>query len=264
SPPSAWATRACTARCSPPSAPTCWTRPSCATSCSPPRTPPSPPWKASAPPATDPGDYRRMTRALLLPLLLAPLLAQAQPPFGGPPPEAKQACQGRAEGSACGFDAPHGRIEGSCRQVPEGHLCVPEHGMRPQGGPTPTGRPQAGMPQMEMPQGGRPMDRQGRPPRVDIAATAAGAIPTGSRIPDTNQGSCFDADGIIPCPAPGQPWYGQDAQYASATPSYRDNGDGTLSDAVTGLMWQQGHNEERINWYAARQACTDLRLGGHA
>lgn len=208
-----------------------------------------------------------MPRTLLLPLLLVPLLTQAQPPVGGPPPEAKQACQGRAEGSVCSFDAPHGRIEGSCRQVPEGHLCVPGNGMRPQGNPPPTGHPQAGMPPAGMPQVSEPQDsrapdRQGRPPRVNIASTPADATPTHSRIPDTNQGSCFDANGAIPCPLPGQPWYGQDAQYSGAAPNYRDTGDGTLTDTVTGLMWQQGHHEERVDWYTARQACAETRLGG--
>lgn len=205
-----------------------------------------------------------MARALLLPLLFAPLLAQAQPPFGGPPPEARQACQGMAEGSACSFQAPHGRIDGSCRQVPEGHVCVPQGGgMRAPGGMV--GQPPQTRPQMGQPPAGMPsMSGQTRPPRVEIAATPADAIPTGSRIPDTNQGSCFDAEGAIPCPSPGQPWYGQDAQYAGATPSYQNNGDGTLSDGVTGLMWQQGHNEQRLDWYTARQACTDLRLGGYA
>ncbi|WP_068829413.1 Lcl C-terminal domain-containing protein [Pseudomonas sp. BMS12] len=201
-----------------------------------------------------------MRSPLLIALLLIPLLAHAQPPFGGPPPEAKQACQGQAEGSSCSFQAPHGRIDGSCRQVPEGNVCVPAGGgMHPAGG-MPGQPPRTG----DMRPGNEPMGLQQRPPRVDIAATPANATPVSSRIPDTNQGSCFDADGVIPCPAPGQPWYGQDAQYAGAAPSYQDNGDGTLSDRVTGLMWQQGHNEQRLDWYAARQDCADLRLGGHA
>lgn len=35
-------------------------------------------------------------------------------------------------------------------------------------------------------------------------------------------------------PAMGEALYGQDAQHPGATPSYRDNGDGTVSDLVTG------------------------------
>lgn len=32
-------------------------------------------------------------------------------------------------------------------------------------------------------------------------------------------------------------YYGQDAQYASLAPAYRNNGDGTITDLNTGLMW---------------------------
>ncbi|MHC4434999.1 MAG: Lcl C-terminal domain-containing protein, partial [Planctomycetota bacterium] len=34
-------------------------------------------------------------------------------------------------------------------------------------------------------------------------------------------------------------FYGQDAHYAGPQPSYQDNGDGTITDLVTGLMWQK-------------------------
>jgi Protein of unknown function (DUF1566) len=82
-------------------------------------------------------------------------------------------------------------------------------------------------------------------------------------VPDTHQGSCFDNDGIIPCPSRGQPFWGQDAQFEGAGPSYRDNGDGTVSDLVTRLTWQKAHNAERLNQVDASAACESLRLGGH-
>jgi hypothetical protein len=48
-----------------------------------------------------------------------------------PPPEAIDACSGRSEGDACGFQAPMGRVDGECRQVPEGQTaCVPAGGRR--------------------------------------------------------------------------------------------------------------------------------------
>lgn len=56
---------------------------------------------------------------------------------------------------------------------------------------------------------------------------------------DTNQGTCYDHQQAIPCPGEGTAYYGQDAQYAGAQPSYTDNGDGTVTDNVTGLMWSQ-------------------------
>jgi hypothetical protein len=52
-------------------------------------------------------------------------------------------------------------------------------------------------------------------------------------IVDTGQVRCHDASGPVTCLA------GEDARRAGRQPSYRDNGDGTVTDLVTGLMWQQ-------------------------
>lgn len=38
--------------------------------------------------------------------------------------------------------------------------------------------------------------------------------------PDTGQASCYDDVDWISCPAPDQPYYGQDAQYAGPARSY--------------------------------------------
>lgn len=191
-------------------------------------------------------------------LVLLALSAAAQPPAGGPPPEARSACADREEGASCSFSTPRGQLGGTCRTVPEGRVCVP------------AGMPGAGAgPEMPMRGsdpglGGGPGGGAGRAVRVDIAADNPAAHPVASRIPDTHQGSCFDDNRAISCPRPGQPFYGQDAQYAGAAPDYRVNGDGTVTDRVTGLMWQQGHNAGRLDWYGARGACGALRLGGHA
>lgn len=46
--------------------------------------------------------------------------------------------------------------------------------------------------------------------------------------------------------------------------SYTDNGNGTITDNVTGLMWQkEGDNMER-EWAAAGTYCGTLNLGGHS
>ncbi|WP_372841136.1 DUF1566 domain-containing protein [Phaeovulum sp.] len=58
-------------------------------------------------------------------------------------------------------------------------------------------------------------------------------------IPDTMQGTCYDATRAIDCPAPGAAFFGQDAQHLGTQQSYTDNGDGTVTDNVTGLMWVQ-------------------------
>lgn len=44
---------------------------------------------------------------------------------------------------------------------------------------------------------------------------------------------------------------------------FSDNGDGTITDSLTGLMWQKGEND-RMDWYSALKVCRDMRLGGHA
>ena len=55
----------------------------------------------------------------------------------------------------------------------------------------------------------------------------------------TGQTKCYGDHGEIAAPQPGQPYYGQDAQHSVNPPSYKVNGDGTVSDLVTGLMWIQ-------------------------
>jgi len=58
-------------------------------------------------------------------------------------------------------------------------------------------------------------------------------------VVDTGQDTCYDDRAEITCPQPGDAFYGQDAQYRENQPSYADNGDGTVTDLNTGLMWQQ-------------------------
>lgn len=63
-------------------------------------------------------------------------------------------------------------------------------------------------------------------------------------IVDTNQKVCYDAKVAIDEPIPGQAFYGQDAQFEGNQPSYKDNGDGTITDLVTGLMWQKSSDTD--------------------
>ena len=63
---------------------------------------------------------------------------------------------------------------------------------------------------------------------------------SGYAIVDTGQIACYDdSDELDTCPTAGEPYYGQDSQYDGNQPSYTENGDGTVTDNVTGLMWQQ-------------------------
>ncbi|MCP4696243.1 MAG: DUF1566 domain-containing protein [Gammaproteobacteria bacterium] len=63
---------------------------------------------------------------------------------------------------------------------------------------------------------------------------------TGGTLPDTGQTYCYDAYGsAVTCPGAGAAFYGQDAQYQGNAMSYTNNSDGTVTDNVTGLMWQK-------------------------
>lgn len=78
----------------------------------------------------------------------------------------------------------------------------------------------------------------------------------------TGQIRCYNTVGEIPPPKPDQPFYGQDAQHATNPPAYRDNGDGTVTDLNTGLMWVQARGD-KVTWDAAVGSATACRIGGH-
>ncbi len=56
--------------------------------------------------------------------------------------------------------------------------------------------------------------------------------------------------------------YGEDADYAINPPTYKDNGDSTITDKVTGLMWQKTDGGE-MTWEQAVAYADSLVLGGH-
>ena len=83
-------------------------------------------------------------------------------------------------------------------------------------------------------------------------------------LTDTGQGFCYNSDGEnIDCPAAGEAFYGQDAQFTGAAFDYTDNGDGTVTDNVTGLTWEQSPNSGPSSWPQAQEYCESLSLGGH-
>jgi len=69
-------------------------------------------------------------------------------------------------------------------------------------------------------------------------------------IPDSGQTKCYDNENEIPCPKPGEPFYGQDGNYIINPPSYTkldEKGNELPDDAtswvmvrdnVTGLIWE--------------------------
>ena len=81
-------------------------------------------------------------------------------------------------------------------------------------------------------------------------------------VVDTGQDVCYDDRRAIPCPSAGQAFYGQDAQTVRTPARYHDNGDGTVSDLVTGLVWEKAFR--RLNWSEAVSQAAAARTGGHA
>lgn len=82
-------------------------------------------------------------------------------------------------------------------------------------------------------------------------------------VPATGQTRCYDNTREIPCPRPGEPFYGQDASSAAEPMSYVDNGDGTIRDMRTGRIWQKQDDGITRNWTESVHYCRDLSLGGH-
>jgi len=82
-------------------------------------------------------------------------------------------------------------------------------------------------------------------------------------IVDTNVSTFYSDTNIISSPSEGQAFYGQDAKYISNQPSYTNNNDGTNTDNVTGLMWEQDM-AEKITFEAAATKAANSNLGGHS
>jgi len=83
-------------------------------------------------------------------------------------------------------------------------------------------------------------------------------------IVDTGQGNCYNSDGeAIACPAEGEAFYGQDAQYEGAPFAFQDNGDGTVTDLNTGLMWQVTPSSQSFSYEEAVEYAENLELAGY-
>jgi len=91
-------------------------------------------------------------------------------------------------------------------------------------------------------------------------------------IVDTGQDECSSDSGTISCPSSGEAFYGQDAQHSGYQFSFQDNGDGTVSDLVTRLMWQQTTDsngdgdidfDDKMTQSAAQSYCENLTLAGY-
>lgn len=91
-------------------------------------------------------------------------------------------------------------------------------------------------------------------------------------VVDTGQTKCFDDLNEITSPAAGEACYGQDAQYDGNLPSYTDNGDGTVTDNVTGLMWSKTCDtngdgvinvDDKMSYSDAVSSIDDVNIAGY-
>ena len=81
-------------------------------------------------------------------------------------------------------------------------------------------------------------------------------------IVDTGVVTFYSDKQIISAPAEGEPFCGQDANYQGNSPSYTDNDDGTVTDNVTGLMWQQDMGK-KMTYADAMKYAEECTLGGY-
>jgi len=94
------------------------------------------------------------------------------------------------------------------------------------------------------------------------------SIPTYSQlitypVIDTGITEFYSNTAIINTPQTGQDYFGQDAHYIGNQPSYTDNEDGTITDNVTGLMWQKNMGE-KISYADALIKADTMSLAGYS
>ena len=156
-------------------------------------------------------------------------------PHNGPPPEAYTACEGKQRGASAEFTSPFGDIiTGTCVEERQRLFLRPNF----------------------------PPERrkeQQREQEISTATTGkAGKYP----IVDTGIKKFYSNQSIISAPSRGKRFYGQDAHYKGNQPAYRDNGNGTVTDKVTGLIWQQDMGT-KMSWDEARSHAQKSRLAGY-
>ncbi len=97
---------------------------------------------------------------------------------------------------------------------------------------------------------------------LSFTISLAAAVSLTYPIVDTGQIRCYDNEKEIEYPAANEAFYRQDANYEGLQPSYRDNGDGTITDLNTGLMWQQDPGE-KMTFAEAVDGADDFNLAGY-
>ena len=97
-------------------------------------------------------------------------------------------------------------------------------------------------------------------PDASAAEVSTGRAPY--TIVDTAQIRCYSDSAEIEFPGAGADFFGQDAHYVGNEPAYKDNGDGTVTDLNTALMWQSDPGE-KMTFSQAVAGASKCRLGGY-
>ena len=87
-------------------------------------------------------------------------------------------------------------------------------------------------------------------------------VKTGGPWPDSFTGSCSSSSKAIPCPQLDDPLFGQDGNYRINVPTYASTVN-TMTDSVTGLMWQLKPEVTSKTQVNAVAYCDALSLAGH-
>jgi len=98
----------------------------------------------------------------------------------------------------------------------------------------------------------------------DSDTSQPAAVPSGeqswSGVLPTGQERCYDNEKEIPCPKPGEPFFGQDPQFNQwKTRTFTQTGN-VVFDDVTRLYWQAGY-ESGLTWDEANGYCEALTIG---
>ena len=95
-----------------------------------------------------------------------------------------------------------------------------------------------------------------------VVCVVAVPLATALDLARTGQSTCYDASGtIIPCAGTGQDGETQNG-VGWPDPRFTDNGDGTITDNLTGLVWlAQADCLGKIEWLAALAAANALADG---
>ncbi len=109
---------------------------------------------------------------------------------------------------------------------------------------------------------------------IALISSSAWSQSTGKYpIVDTGQTTFYNNNSAISTPSVGDVFYGQDAQFPGHKSAYTDNGNGTITDNITGLMWQKSPDtdgdgdidaKDKLSYKKAMAGASAFNLAGYS